>query len=604
MFARIDIGRQLDRHWLRWTLIAWVAVAAWYVWQRWGGIYWLALSDTDDNMRLMQVRAWLGGQGWYDLRQYRLNPPGGLDIHWSRIPDLPIAALILAFKPFTTQFWAERLAAGVAPLLPLGIAMTAVALTARRLVAPRAWPLALVFLMGCTATMLMFMPLRIDHHGWQLAALAVTVAGLADPRHARGGAIVGAASAFSLGIGLEMLPYAATAGAAITLRWVWERAEAPRIAAYGCTLAGGTAIAFAAFASEANQAMRCDALTPVWLSVTVVAGALLFALARLNPEARALRLGVAVLAGAVIAGGFALLFPQCLGRPEGVSDELARSWLNNVREAKPIYEHPLRTALPIAALPVIGLIGAMLATWRARGTPRFAAWLPVALFTGSACLLLLWQVRAGPAAQLLAVPGATALGWWLFPWLLDHRLMPVRVFGTIAAFLMVSGLFAGLAIRWLPIDRPDARTRTVARAGQRCGSIPSLVQLNRLPPATMFTHVDLGPRLVTITHHNGITGPYHRNGDAILDVHRAFQRDDAFFRRTAYAHGARYLLTCPNMAETTNYRARAPQGFYARLARGEVPDFLTRVPLPANSPFALWRIDYERPLAPQPVRPE
>src|SRR3546814_9878226 len=35
-----------------------------------------------------------------DLRQYRLNPPGGFDIHWSRLVDLPIAGLILLFKPF------------------------------------------------------------------------------------------------------------------------------------------------------------------------------------------------------------------------------------------------------------------------------------------------------------------------------------------------------------------------------------------------------------------------------------------------------------------------------------------------------------------------
>ena len=55
---------------------------------------------------------------------------------------------------------------------------------------------------GCIATMLMYMPERIDHHGWQLAMLSLTVAGLCDPRGPRGGAIVGLASAVSLTIGL------------------------------------------------------------------------------------------------------------------------------------------------------------------------------------------------------------------------------------------------------------------------------------------------------------------------------------------------------------------------------------------------------------------
>ena len=74
--------------------------------------------------------------------------------------------------------------------------------------------------------MLMFAPERIDHHGWQLAMLSLTVAGLSDPKGARGGAIVGAASAVSLSIGLEMMPYAAMAGAIIALQWIWDRDEA------------------------------------------------------------------------------------------------------------------------------------------------------------------------------------------------------------------------------------------------------------------------------------------------------------------------------------------------------------------------------------------
>ena len=583
---------ELDRHWLRLTLLVWVVVAAWWLWTRWGAVHWLALGDTDDNMRLMQVRGLLAGQGWYDLTQYRLNPPGGLNIHWSRLVDLPIAALILLFKPFAGTPWAERLACGIAPMLPLAVVMTALSFTVRRLVAPAAYALGLIILLGATAAMLMFMPMRIDHHGWQLACLSLTVAGLADPQRLRGGAIVGLASATSLTIGLEMLPYAAMAGAIVTLRWVWDQSEARRLTAYALTLGGGTALGFAAFASNANQALRCDALTPVWLSVLVVAGALLFVLARLNPERRALRLTLALAAGAAIVAGFVLLFPQCLGRPEGVSPELQRTWLNNVREAKPIYQHPFRNAFPIAALPVAGLIGAVFATWRARGTAALAAWVPVALFTTFAVAMLLWQVRAGPAAQLLAVPGATALAWVVVPWLLGNRFLLVRVVGSVAAFLIISGLFAGLAIQWLPIDRPDVRTQTVGRANSRCASIPALSALNRFPPSVMFTHVDLGPRLITLTHHYGIAGPYHRNGDAILDVHHAFTGSAEQFRAIAARHGARLLLTCPNMAETTVYRARARDGFYGQLAHGKIPPWLVRVPLPKGSPLKLWRIDY------------
>lgn len=578
---------EIDRNWRQWVMIVWLAVTGWYLYDRWGQIRWWSLGDTDDNIRLMQVRAWLDGQGWYDLRQYRLNPPGGFDIHWSRIVDLPIAGLILFFRLFTTPAWAERIACGLAPLLPLSVVMLALSATLRRLVSPLAWPVGLGLLLCANSTMLMYMPMRIDHHGWQLAMLAVTVAGLCDPQGRRGGALVGLASAVSLAIGLEMLPYAAMAGAILTLRWVWDRAEAPRLAVYALTLGGGSAAGFAAFASNANYAMRCDALTPVWLSVTVVAGALLFVMARINPASRGARLGLAVVAGGIIAGGFASLFPQCLTRPEQVSPELQRNWLNNVREAKPIYKHPLRVALPMAIMPVFGMIGAIAAALRF----RTMGWTAIALFTSFACAMLLWQVRAAPAGQLLAVPGIVALLWMALPWINRLRSPLLRVPVMVAAVLLPTGIVAGLILKKLPAAQANAYAQRVNRATGQCVRTSVLTRVNAYPKATVFTFVDLGPRLIVTTHHNAIAGPYHRNGDAILDVQHAFQGGEAQARAIMKRHGATLLLICPDMAESTNYRARAPGGFYDRMAHGWVPDWLTPLPLPKGSPLRLYRID-------------
>ncbi len=583
--------RTLDRHWVRLSLIAWAVILVYFVADRWTGMHFLQLGDTDDNMRLMQVRAWLNGQSWYDLRQYRMNPPVGYDMHWSRLVDLPIAALILGLRPFVGPREAEMLACGIAPLLPLSIAILGIGACVRRLVSVYAWPLAIVLLLCCSATMLMFMPERIDHHGWQLAMLALVVAGLSDPKGARGGAIVGVASAVSLTIGLEMLPYAAIAGAILTLRWIWDRNEAPRLTIYAVTLGAGSGIGYALFASYADAVLRCDALTPVWLSVMVLAGGLLFALGWANPENRWVRLGLSALAGAVIVAGFAYCFPQCLGRPEQASPELQKNWLDMIREAKPIYAHPFRVAFPVAVMPVVGVIGAALATWRARGTALGGAWATVLLFVTGAALLLLWQARAGPAAQMLAVPGAVALGWLLVPRFQASRSALVRVFGTVAAIVLIaSGLFAGLAIRWLPIDRPTKRVQIIDHASGLCPTMTSLLPLNRYPKAVIFSFIDLGPRIITITHHDAIAGPYHRNGEAILDVQHAFSGTPENFRRIAAKHGATLLLVCPNMAESTIYRVRAPGGFYDQLAHRKTFDWLEELPMPAKSPLRLWRI--------------
>ena len=586
----------LDRDWRSWLLLVWVAYAVWQVSQDWNGVQWLSLGDTDDNMRLMQVRGLLHGQGWYDLRQYRLNPPAGFDIHWSRIVDLPIAGLILFFRLFTTESWAERLACGIAPLLPLAVALLALGATVRRLVHPLAWPLAAAVFLTATVPMTMFAPERIDHHGWQLAMLSLTLAGLTDPRGGRGGITVGLSSAVSLSIGLEMLPYCAMAGGIIALRWVWfaqdtGKREATRLTAYAAALGGGSALGFALFASEANRVMRCDALTPVWLAVTVAAGGLLLACALVNPADRRLRLALALGIAVLIAAGFALAFPQCLGRPEQVSDELARNWLANVKEAKPIWKHPLRIGIPIAALPIVGLIGAALAERAARDEGRGADWWPCALFAAFAAAMLLWQVRAGPAAQLLAVPGATALAWLTLPWLLNHRLMPVRVLGPVAILAVaMAGLFAAYGVNFLHVDPPTRYSARVNHATGDCMRTSKLMQLDRYPRGLMFSFVDLGPRIITITHHDAVAGPYHRNGDAILDVQHAMGGSPDQAHAIIKRHGAGMLLICPDMAESTIYRSRNPGGFYDRLAKGATFPWLQRLPLPRRSPYVLYRV--------------
>lgn len=580
----------LDRRWIRLTLWAWLAIAAWFFWQKWRAIAWLSLGDTDDNMRLMQVRALLAGQGWFDLANYRLDPPRGFDIHWSRLVDLPLAGLILLLRPLAGAVWAERLAAGAAPLLPMALALLGLGATVRRLVAPLAWPLAIAFFLCTTVTLGMFMPDRIDHHGWQLAMLALTVAGLCDREHARGGALVGGATAVSLTVGLEMLPYCAMAGGIIALGWVWDGGERRRLAAYALTLGGGTAAGFAGFASFANRSLRCDALTVPWMATVLLAGALLLVLALVTPARRGVRLALALAAGAMVAAFFAGAFPQCLGRPEQVSPELYRNWLANVREAKPIYRHPFRVAFPIVTLPVLGLIGAAFATWRARGTPALAGWAAVALFGAFAALMLLWQARAGPAAQLLAVPGVVALAWAMLPWFAAPRFWPARLAAAGFAFVLLSGSFAQLSVRWFAIDRPTPYAQRVNRATGRCLTIPALAPLDRYPPQTVFTFVDLGPRLITLTHHSAIAGPYHRNGAAILDVQHAFTRSPAEARAIMKRHRATLLVVCPDMAESTNYRARSRDGFYARLARGARFPWLEPVPVAKGSPLRAFRI--------------
>ncbi len=594
----------LDERWRLVTLLIWLGACGWMLWTKRNAIHWLALSDTDDNMRLDQVRDWLGGQGWYDLRQYRLNPPGGFDIHWSRLVDLPLAAMILIARPLFGVPAAYRIACAIAPLLPMGVAMAALALVVRRLVSPYAYPVAQIFVLCGTSTLMMWMPLRIDHHGWQLALLMVTLAGLCDPERRRSGITVALSSALSLTIGLEMLPYVAFAGAILALHWAWDGAEAARVRSYGLALGVSIAACFLAFASDDNRAIgRCDALTPVWL-VTVGLAALLLAGASLVPvRTRGARLALVIAAGAVVAAVYALAFPQCLGgRLEHLPPEAERLWLSHVREARPIYRHGRDVWMPAAGLPIVGALAGVTILWRRRFTREGAAWLPVVLFGLFASALMFWQFRTAPSAQMLAVPLATWAAWRIAIRADESRFLPVRTVLPAIALLTCSGLYAAVLEAVLPPTRsrsvagppppPGAKTPPTAseRANRRCPTIPALRSIARQPKGIVFTFIDAGPRLITLTHHAAVAGPYHRNAQAILDVEHAFRGTPDDAHAIIAAHRADYLLICPHMSEATIYQAEAPGGFYARLAGGWTPDWLTPIALPASSPWKMWRL--------------
>jgi hypothetical protein len=591
MTAAIDRQEQAKR-WFWMICAAWFLISAYFIYARWAQIYWFSLGDTDDNMRLMQVRAWLAGQGWYDLRQYRLNPPEGADIHWSRLVDLPLAAIITLLKPFIGGPKAEYVAIATAPMVPLLIAMTGLSVAVRRLIGPWAFVIATAVLLFCQALLSMYMPTRIDHHGWQLAMIPWLVAGIADPKAGRGGITIGLASAISLSIGLEMVPYLGIAAGVIGLRWIFEQGEEQRIRAYALALGGGTAAAYLIFGSTLNSTARCDALSPVWLSAMLGAGALLFLLSLIKSNDWRVKLGSAIAAAAVLAGGFSWAWPQCLSRLEGISPELYELWFSHIREVKPITQQNFETQMAIGFSALIGPLGALFALIRARGAPNFGAWFAVFLLCLCASAMIFWQSRAGPAVQMLSVMGATALGYHFLPKLRASGNILVRVFGTVAAFALISGLAVQLALILKPAEKPKAGAfkDLSSKANAQCATIPSLAPIGRLPKGTVFTFVDLSPRLITLTHHNAISGPYHRNQEALLAVHRAFRADARGAETIIRARRADYVMICPNSSESTIYKAERPNGFYAQLASGKVPDWLDPVTLPKSSPYKMWRV--------------
>ena len=300
---------------------------------------------------------------------------------------------------------------------------------------------------------------------------------------------------------------------------------------------------------------------------------------------------LAAAVGLVVAGFHALTWPHCLQRLEGVSPEVERLWLSHVKEARPVYRHGWRIASLIVALPITGFLGWALLAWMRRGDRKLLRRVLGAAAPGiAASLLLLWQTRTGPAAQMMATVGAAALVWLLMPQAWKLKSSALRVLAATAIVVVGAGAAVQFAFNFVPSEKSTPRERAIGKANAGCASLWGMRPVALQPKGTVFTFVDLGPRLITVTHHDAIAGPYHRNGEQIADVMNAFRGSEPQAHRLIAKYHSDYLLICPNMSTSTIFTSEAPGGFYTQLAAGKVPGWLQPVQLPKDSPFLMWRV--------------
>jgi hypothetical protein len=164
------------------------------------------LLDTDDAMRLVEMRAWLGGQGWFDLHMSRVQPPMGYDPHWSRLIDAGLAGLFLIFNAFDPQS-AERLMRALWPLIWLLPTIAGMAAIAWRIAGREAANVALLLALLGVPAYQQFTPGRIDHHNVMIALTLLAVAATVwSDRKRWAAAVAGALSGLALAIGFECLP--------------------------------------------------------------------------------------------------------------------------------------------------------------------------------------------------------------------------------------------------------------------------------------------------------------------------------------------------------------------------------------------------------------
>lgn len=572
-----------------------------------------ALPDTDDYQRLHSVRALLDGQGWFDLTNYRMDPPGGADMHWSRLVDAPIAALVSFFDLFMDQALAERVTAILWPLA-LMIATVFVILAVCRRLEPSANPLlALFFSITCITALTEFMPGRLDHHSVQILGFCLMLLGLTARATAWGPFLVGAAAAFSISVGLDAILMVVFMLGWLGLEWAIGLDRHGRaITRAGIGLATSTPLLYAAnIGPDHWLSAHCDANSIVYFSTTMAIAAGLVMLGLLSASISsanqrqmiALRLGAGGLTAAAIVTALLVVFPHCTGGPYGsVSSELASRWLVNVSEARGLLtqlEHfPQMWFWALGYSLVVLVAGFVVVSRRGAVQPAFLAIYATFAISVLASLIQYRAMRIGVFASIPLIVVFVGMAWdWTVGAFANRKI--IRAVSQVAVVaLLAQPVWLGVSLVVLPADRAiaakgisaDARNARATQAPAQwrndnpellCNLQSQYALLSELPRGLVMSDINSGPAIVAHTSHDVVGGPYHRNERAILDMVDFFETDETTARQIAEQRGPAYVAFCEPV-EGVEHGFEDHPALAVRIQLGNEPAWMERLSSPAD----------------------
>ena len=568
--------------------LVWLLVALGLLLQHWSNTA-ETLLDTDDAMRLVQMRAWLAGQGWFDLHQARLQPPVGYESHWSRLVDAGLAGLYLIFGAFTDVPSAERLMRAWWPLLWLLPTIAGMAALAWRIAGREAAMVALLLALVGIPAYQQFTPGRIDHHNVQIALAVLAVAATAWSDRVRWCATAaGGLSGLALAIGFESLPYLAACGAAFAARYVIDGDAAPALRKYGLALAATTLAAFAVSVGPDHwMRNQCDAIA-VNGAATVICGGLVLAFAGFLAHRHALTRGLAVIGAACLSVAVLLLFePRCIGGPfAAVDPAIWPIWHDHVRELQPllrVFERSPLTAAAIATFPAAALIAGLVLVCETELRRNLGFLTTFVAFLLAAATTVI-AIRGFSYAMWLGMPLVAALALRLFA---AFKLQTLA--GRVALGLMLTPMvLSSGAITIAHAAGFDDKDNFARPEMRHCFRTASYAPLAGLPPGLVVADISFGPFLLALTPHSAMAAPYHRLSTGITTAHRALSAPPEEAREMLQRARASYVMVCGPRPPDGLAEPGRSQSLWARLQAGAVPDWLERVP--AGEAFTVYRV--------------
>ena len=584
-------GDLVSRVALAWLLAALLALA-----MGWSGLSALQPIGPDDGLRLVQVRDLYAGQSWFDMTQARVDAPsGGISLHWSRLVDLPLLAVIAAITPIAGERIAEQAALAIVPLLTLFLVLLLAARIASRMTGGRMegtkaiLPTCLA-LVAASPIFAQLRVLRIDHHGWQIVLALLALNGLTARDARRGGVVVGIAMAAWLAISVEGLPLAAAFLAIAGWRWLRDPDEGALLLSATATFAGASVAIYLGTRGFGDLSTACDAIGPGHLAAFAIAGAGCWWAVWEEPGSRFRR--IVWLGGIAIAAlvPLATSAPQCVGGGFAGIDPLVRErWLDQVAEGLPLWRRGPGEILLNTVPVLLALWGGAKLAGRSHGWLR-AFWVEYVLLLCAAFVVGLLVSRAGAVALAFSAP---VLGWLVAGWIETLRTAHLARRRLTAIAGMAAALAPALPFTLLSLGSPAIASfeREDGVVLQACTGDYSELAAHIGTGEEVLTPLDLGPILLLETRGTVIATAHHRGDKAIRAQIDIMEAQPGTARRLLAERGTAWVAACRAHYELFDHGQYAPGSLAARLRAGAAPEWLEPVvaPVDAGTP-ALWRI--------------
>lgn len=549
--------------------------------------------DVDDRLRELQIRFLLSEKGsWYDPTLPFIAMPDPYLSPWSRLVDLPYVMIAKGLSLVMPAGQALQAAFWIWPLVMLAIFSLLVTSLATRLFGGTALPqrtrmIALALMtMFMAIAVLEFVPGRIDHHNVQILYLLAMALGVCRWDRT-GGVLIGLASAASLIVGLEGLPFVAFAYAALVVALVLEVRGAGAVV-WTASLGMFTATVLGAVAFLGVPGMlsvQCDAFSAPYIALMLGFSGILGLCCILVRGHVLVRLAALAVPSVALLGITGFSFPACLAGPYAVIDPLSRVyWFDRIWQEHSILSFYAgeRYSLIVlfALLAAVLLAVAHLAVRQARFA--FAPWLVVYGLAVLALVLTIVQtryIRFPVALAPLFLP--VLLGWAS-----DGAERKNSSRAIIAAVTLCWAILAGLFFV-VPAFQPEADAVDYMASNQCAGQDFSV--LASATPGRIAAPNGVGMSIL-FSAPDGFSVaalPFHRASPGMKRMYEAFLSSDSATRRAALAPFD-YVAVCrsPLKADTE----RAP--LYAALSAGRDWPGLVRMQSPYESDFQLFRIDH------------